>query len=201
VAAGLLLAFGVTSFVTAGAVAAYGAAMLVGALTGLFVGKPIWAKDGRIEAALKAFFGALLATGAMAAARRWLGAEVDLGAVLAALPTEALQWFSENVPELFARAPAHALPVLTLPAIAALLGALFGADDTPDAPTTETKPPPQRAHTPRAARNARPRVAASSAAGRGPAASSDVGAEEDGLEDALEQQSQGRKGRAGPADR
>ena len=51
---------------------AYLGAALTGVLIGLVAGKPIWAKDAKIEAGMKAFVGALLATGLMYAARRFL---------------------------------------------------------------------------------------------------------------------------------
>src|SRR5258708_91842 len=56
-----------------GALWAYGAAAATGALTGLVAGKPIWAAEAKVEAGLKAFFGALLAAGAMFALRGWGG--------------------------------------------------------------------------------------------------------------------------------
>jgi len=56
------------------ALVAYLAAAVTGVLIGLVAGKPIWAKDAKIEAGTKAFVGALLALGLMAAARTWLWA-------------------------------------------------------------------------------------------------------------------------------
>src|SRR5690606_894675 len=47
-------------FAAPGAIVAYLAAGLAGALVGLIAGKPIWAKDARIEAGMKAIVGALL---------------------------------------------------------------------------------------------------------------------------------------------
>jgi hypothetical protein len=57
---------------------AYPFAALNGVLVGLFAGKPIWAKGARIEAGLKAVFGALLGAALMFAARKWLGGALDL---------------------------------------------------------------------------------------------------------------------------
>src|SRR6478609_3692395 len=54
------------------AVIAYLAAAVTGVLIGLIAGKPIWAKDAKIEAGMKAFVGALLGAGLMYAVRRWL---------------------------------------------------------------------------------------------------------------------------------
>src|SRR3954468_1202781 len=55
-----------------GALIAYAAAGVTGILIGLVAGKPIWAKDAKIEAGMKAFVGALLGAGLMFAARKWL---------------------------------------------------------------------------------------------------------------------------------
>src|SRR5271170_1592032 len=79
-AAGLVAGLHMTMFDagTGGIVLAYIAAALTGVLTGLVAGKPIWASGAKIEAGLKAFFGALIAGGLMFAARRWLTTTVDL---------------------------------------------------------------------------------------------------------------------------
>jgi hypothetical protein len=61
-----------------GAAVAYGLAASAGALVGLVAGKPIWARGARVEAGLKAFFGALLAAGLMFALRRWVALDIDL---------------------------------------------------------------------------------------------------------------------------
>src|SRR5215472_15930591 len=72
VAAGLVVGLGVPTFASiGGAVGAYLAAALAGVLTGLVAGKPIWASGAKIEAGLKAFFGALLGAGLMFALRQW----------------------------------------------------------------------------------------------------------------------------------
>src|ERR1700734_3192289 len=57
---------------------AYLAAAVTGVLTGLVAGKPIWASGAKIEAGLKAFFGALLATGLMFALRQWVHFQPDM---------------------------------------------------------------------------------------------------------------------------
>jgi hypothetical protein len=116
-AAALVAGLKITAFEGAGGVAlAYGAAALVGVLTGLFAGKPIWAADARLEAGLKAFFGALLAAGGMFALRQWAGG----------LPV--------NLNGLGAGELGHgaigALPITSLPLIAAVLGSLFELDNT-----------------------------------------------------------------------
>src|SRR4051812_18701263 len=71
---GGLIGFGLAKLGLAapGAIIAYLAAAATGVLVGLIAGKPIWAKDAKIEAGMKAFVGALLGAGLMYAARRWL---------------------------------------------------------------------------------------------------------------------------------
>src|SRR3954453_3964520 len=79
-AAVLVQGLGVMSFETwaLGAGGAYPAAAVTGVMTGLVAGKPIWSADGKIEAGLKAFFGALLAVGGMFVLRQWVNVNVDL---------------------------------------------------------------------------------------------------------------------------
>lgn len=97
-----------------GAAGAYIAAALAGVLTGLVAGKPIWSADGKIEAGLKAFFGALIGLGGMFALRQWVHVDVDLSALSASAgPAEVGQ-----------------LPAASLPLIAAVLGAFFELDNT-----------------------------------------------------------------------
>jgi hypothetical protein len=62
---GGLLGYGLFSvFPTAmGGILAYAFAAVTGVIVGLVAGKPIWAKEGAIEAGLKAFVGALLGCG------------------------------------------------------------------------------------------------------------------------------------------
>jgi len=115
VAAAAALVFGlkVSAFDgAAGSLEAYGAALAVGMLAGLVTGKPIWASDAKVEAGVKAFFGALLAAGGMFALRRWapsisLPAPVGTGAPL----------------------PLGDLPA-SLAVVGATLGALFEVDNT-----------------------------------------------------------------------
>jgi hypothetical protein len=96
--------------VTFGAVLAYALAVLIGLLTGLVAGKPIWAQDGRIEAALKAVVGAVVAGGAMFAIRSWLNPSVDLGS--------------------FGAGGIGELPAVSLPLISTALAVLFELDNT-----------------------------------------------------------------------
>lgn len=108
--------------IATGAILAYVSAAVVGLLTGLFAGKPIWAAGGQIEAGLKAFFGALLAAGAMFALRSWVKMDVDLSRFGAGAG-------------LLGEVPAASLPL-----IAGVLGAFFGLDNTPDS-NADAKPP------------------------------------------------------------
>jgi hypothetical protein len=115
VAAALVAGLHVTTFFGGGGtVLAYLAAALTGTLTGLFAGKPIWSSDGKVEAGLKAFFGALIGAGLMFAMRQWAGGlYLDLSAIA---PGGA--------------GPVGELPAASLPMIAALLGAFFELDNT-----------------------------------------------------------------------
>jgi hypothetical protein len=114
-AAGVVAGLHMTSFLgSGGPLLAYVFAAVTGVLTGLVAGKPIWASGARIEAGLKAFFGALIAVGAMFALRQWGGgASVDVGSLG---PGQAL--------------PIGELPALSLPIIAAVLGGFFELDNT-----------------------------------------------------------------------
>jgi hypothetical protein len=114
---GGLVGFGLAKlgFAAPGAIVASVAAAVTGVLIGLVAGKPIWAKDARIEAGMKAFVGALLGAGLMYAARRWLSMPVPL-----------------ELPELGAGAGTFGgLAITSLAAIAAILGGFYEADNTP----------------------------------------------------------------------
>jgi len=99
---------------TFGAALAYGCAVLTGVLAGLLTGKPIWAKNARVEAGLKAVVGAGLAAALMFALRRWIALTLDLSD------------FG------FGAGPVGELPVLSLPLIAIALAVLFDLDNTRD---------------------------------------------------------------------
>jgi hypothetical protein len=103
------------------AIAAFGAAAVAGALTGILAGKPIWAEGAKVEAGLKAFFGAVLGVGALFVLQRWGG---DISTP---------QWLGGT-------APIGDLPGVSLPLIAGGLGALFGLDNVPDAPSSPGAP-------------------------------------------------------------
>src|SRR5262245_14946464 len=112
VAAVLVQGLGMWSFAVSGAVFAYLAAAVTGVLTGLVAGKPIWAADGKIEAGLKAFFGALLSLGAMFAIRTWAKVDVDLTSLKAG------------------HGLIGDLPAASLPLVAAVLAGFFELDNT-----------------------------------------------------------------------
>src|ERR1700691_941885 len=114
---------------TGGALFAYASAAVTGVLTGLVAGKPIWASGAKIEAGLKAFFGALIAAGLMFALRRW-------GNIQA--PNIALLMPNAD-PDLVHKALIGDVPALALPAVAAVLGGFFELDNTGGADKDEAK--------------------------------------------------------------
>jgi hypothetical protein len=119
VAAGLVKLGEISFAESGGAALAYLAAAAAGGLTGLIAGKPIWASGAKVEGGLKALFGGLMAMGAMFALRQWAtGFDVNMSFVGGGGP-----------------APVGELPAASLPLIAAVLGGLFGLDNTatPDA--------------------------------------------------------------------
>jgi hypothetical protein len=154
-AAGLVAALKMTVFDgDAGVVVAYLSAAVAGVVTGLFAGKPIWASGAQVEAGLKAFFGALIALGAMFALRRWAGGwSLDLSAYGP-----------------LGRGHVGDLPAASLPLIGALLGALFELDNTG---SSETAAKPTAGST--SARDARKRIASAK-----PEASARLLSEKDG---------------------
>ncbi|MFT3773626.1 MAG: hypothetical protein QM820_50265 [Minicystis sp.] len=112
---GGLLGFGLVKLGMAipGAVIAYLAAAVTGVVIGLVAGKPIWAKDAKIEAGAKAVVGALLGVGLMAAARHWLLVPIPVAVPNLAPEGAKLGEFS----------------MTSLAAIAALLGGFYDADN------------------------------------------------------------------------
>jgi hypothetical protein len=112
VAAAFIKGLGVLAF---GTVLALLAAAATGALVGLVAGKPIWASGAKIEAGLKAFAGAVIGVIAMLLVRKFLGQEIDLSAYGAGAGAIG------------------DLPVTSLPIVAALLGAFYEVDNTPEA--------------------------------------------------------------------
>jgi hypothetical protein len=122
-----LLGFGLAKlgFAAPIAIVAYVAAALAGVLVGLVAGKPIWAKDAKIEAGMKAFVGALLGAGLMYAARRWLTFPVPV-------PLGELGGANLSLGEAAGSAGTFGgLAITSLAAIAALLGGFYEADNNP----------------------------------------------------------------------
>jgi hypothetical protein len=117
---GALLGFGLAKLGLGAPIAliAYPAAALCGVLVGLVAGKPIWAKDAKIEAGMKAFVGAILGAGLMFAARKWLTMEV-------ALPLQGL------VEAKAASGAIGMLAITSLAMITAVLGGFYEADNDP----------------------------------------------------------------------
>ena len=111
-----------------GTALAYFAAAVTGVLTGLVAGKPIWASGARIEAGLKAFFGALLATGLLFALRRWVPFHPDLALLMPGVLPDAVK-----------DARIGDVPALALPAVAAVLGGFFELDNTGGGEKDEAK--------------------------------------------------------------
>lgn len=134
---GGLLGFGLAQlgFAAPGAVIAYVAAALAGVLVGLVAGKPIWAKDAKIEAGMKAFVGALLGVGLMFVARKWLTFPIPL-------PLGELGGANASLGEAAGTGGTFGgLALTSLAAIAALLGGFYEADNDPsDDDTTGAKP-------------------------------------------------------------
>ena len=120
-AAGLVAGLHMPLFAAgAGGIAiAYLAASATGVLTGLVAGKPIWASGAKIEAGLKALFGALLGAGLMFALRQWVHVTPDLPLLAPGATPAELQG-----------AGIAQLPALSLPLIAAVLGGFFELDNT-----------------------------------------------------------------------
>jgi hypothetical protein len=112
-AAVLVQGLGVASFEGRGATA-YIAAAILGLVTGLVAGKPIWSADGKIEAGLKAFFGMVLALGGMYVLQRWVRVPVDRTALKAG------------------RGALGLLPAASLPILAGILAGFFELDNTSD---------------------------------------------------------------------
>jgi hypothetical protein len=123
VAAAFIKGLGIVFF---GTVLALAAAAATGALVGLVAGKPIWASGAKIEAGLKAFAGAVIGVIAMLLVRKFLGEEIDLSAYGAGAGAIG------------------DLPVTSLPIVAALLGAFYEVDNTPEASDKKSDAPAAR---------------------------------------------------------
>jgi hypothetical protein len=122
---GALVGFGLAAagMAVPGALVAYPAALAVGVLMALVAGKPIWAKDARVEVMMKAGAGALLGPGFMWLARRFLtmGLPLDVS-TLPGLGSAAGQAITLGT-----------FAVTSLALVAAILGGFYDADHEPQA--------------------------------------------------------------------
>ena len=114
-----LLKVGPGLFVGAWAILAYIAAAVTGVVVGLIAGKPIWAKDAKIEAGMKAFVGAILGAGLMFGLRKFAPPLADSVPAAFGVMTKDPQTLAT-------------FPVTALAAVAAVLGGFYEADNTPD---------------------------------------------------------------------
>jgi hypothetical protein len=79
---GAAVAYGFSTLGLEGAVPMYASVAVVGAVTGLVAGRPIWAKAAKTEAAIKAAAGTFISVVVLYALRKWLPAvRVDLTAL------------------------------------------------------------------------------------------------------------------------
>ncbi|MFO0660978.1 MAG: hypothetical protein U0165_14275 [Polyangiaceae bacterium] len=99
-----------------GAFLAYVLAVVLGAMTGLIAGKPIWSSGAGIEAGLKSFFG------------MGLGA-LGLFLVHRFLPLDPLV---NMIPQLSSQSPAPGYNLLALPIVSTLIAMLYEIDNTPE---------------------------------------------------------------------
>lgn len=113
-----LLKLGAPLFVGGWAFLAYVMAAVTGIVVGLIAGKPIWAKDAKIEAGMKAFVGALLGAGLMFGLRK-------LALPLADAVPHALGLMTKDSLAL------GEFPMTALAMVAAVLGGFYEADNTP----------------------------------------------------------------------
>ncbi len=126
VVGGLLgFALAKAGFIAPGAIIAYLAAAAAGALVGLVAGKPIWAKEAKIEAGMKAVVGALLGAGLMFVARKWLG-------FLMPVDLKTLADANASLGETNVLGSFGGLAVTSLAFVAAVLGGFYEVDNTPE---------------------------------------------------------------------
>lgn len=114
-----LVKLGLGLFVGGWAFVAYIAAALSGVVVGLIAGKPIWAKDAKIEAGMKAFVGALLGAGLMFGLKKLQLPLADTVPAAFGIMTKDPQTLAT-------------FPVTALALIASVLGGFYEADNTPD---------------------------------------------------------------------
>ena len=131
-------------FVAPGAIVAYLSASMTGVLVGLIAGKPIWAKDAKIEAGMKAVVGALIGAGLLWAVRRWLGQipmPVSLGTLTAS---------NSSLHETLSYGSVGGLSLTSLPVVGAVLGAFYDVDNTPGGDVAAEKKDTSSAAAPKA---------------------------------------------------
>lgn len=133
---GLALGFAATRGLGLNAAAGVTASLLgaaTGFAVGLVAGRPIWARDGKTEALLKAGAGALVGSALAFAAARWLKVAVDLSAFQ------------------LGAGPVGKLPAALLPLLAITLALFFELDDgtSPPPPRIASAPPKPRSAPPR----------------------------------------------------
>lgn len=129
---GGLFGFGIANIpglAAPGAVAHYLLAAAAGVLVGLVAGKPIWAKDAKIEAGMKALVGAVIGAGLMFAVRRWMTVPFP--------DVAALAKFTVPNTSLGESAGSHGtiggLALTSFALVTGVLGMFYDADNTPGA--------------------------------------------------------------------
>ena len=134
---GGLVGFGLAQlgFVAPGAAFAYLAAAVAGVFVGLVAGKPIWAKDAKIEAGMKAFVGALLGAGLMYATRRFLTMPLPFSLGPLSAGNLSLGEAAESAGTL------GGLSLTSLPIVATVLGAFYEVDNGPSDDAGTAKAP------------------------------------------------------------
>lgn len=116
-----------------GAIVAYLAAAATGVLVGLVAGKPIWAKDAKIEAGMKAFVGALLGAALMYPVRRFLTMPIPFSMGELAAANTSLEQATNAAPTF------GGVAMTSLAAIAAVLGGFYEADNDPSDESKDKK--------------------------------------------------------------
>jgi len=109
-----------------GPVVHYLLAAAAGVLIGLVAGKPIWAKDAKIEAGMKALVGAVIGAGLMFAIRRWMTVPFPV-----AIPN--ITRANLSLQETAANGTFGGLAITSYAIVAAVLGMFYDADNTPSA--------------------------------------------------------------------
>ena len=128
---GALVGYGLAAvgFGLPGVLVAYGSAALLGVLVALVAGKPIWAKDARIEVGMKAVAGALLAPGILWLVRHFIGMQLPFDA--GALP---------GLEALAGQTPAVGMfAVTSMALVASVLAAFYDVDNEPESKSSASK--------------------------------------------------------------